>query len=1647
MAGCIHIPCKFDKKGKVVPSKLFMDLQKLFKGNRELQTEYYSIATDNRFIEKYGDQLTFDENGEVTLESFLEVSQIDVKTEQMLQYLNKLINEGEYNYEDASTRVSSFNRNPKYSGKYLATMSKTSKGKYRIHVVERTIKEEDKLKDIVREMSFRERLIYMLKQHGVSVEFLDSNNESSVYNTKEFKAIDGFVQILHVVNNEEVDANLAEEAGHFILGALGENHPLVKRLLDLLTPEMQDQILGKDSNKSTGESYRREIAGHLIGQALLSKNYELYEGDKTLGIIGRIVNRIINAFKKLYSYWKYRKTPMEGELYRMQLEAEKIAQEMATDFMVSQELGMSLDKALATREILYSAKDSGNVKAYKESLVQLKRMVDAIRSIGDKHLEETLGELLSTSVEGTLNVALRRSPIADQMTLNSCVYMLQQFLDMIESNDIMDMLSTVDLNTFNRLTPEQYQRYGKTLQKVRAYLQYSSEIAKILNDAILADSSSKNNLQIDPQSGIKIQDLKDLISKVSDSNTNAMSILQSKERGFFLKFCEDIYGKPYIYKAGGLMFGNPDPRSGQKSRLGMYVRKSGRVALNDCLETLEDDMGYIRQWFTSTSNSNDIITQIMDRSIKYYKRKAELQTAQDFDEVRKLEEECKSAGIKDTDIFYERFRSQYSEEWYEEYTKLRDEAWATYLGKLRSDPERWKTIRSDQIESGFQEYFKPIEEEFHKKNSELSADGWVPSAEYKKTHGEKGFTGNLIQAYRYGEWEMDFRMFQEECRAEFRRLNAKALEKSTDLELALAWDNYFHSKYTQFHKEHSIYNENLERYIPNDSYINEDYAKLDNKAKGILKKIMELKARMDARLPDRCTESWRAPQFRGSYISNVSKQVQMNTTLHKAIGVAFMDTLRDKFCDSVEDSAEFGSDSNYNNPEDRIFEDNIAYQREKIGRIPLYGINKLKDKRQLSTNIFHSLVAYSTMSNTFQQMNEVVSSMEVGRQVMLDRKVPARDGSKDLIKERDRGMTAEHTRVYRRATTFLDKELYGKQSDKSKLGKVIIQKIASALNVMATYCYLGWNYAGGVVNAGTGFFQALIEACTGEEFTIKDFIMANKDYFGNLIPGSGFYQSNLLRQHDDSDIGAFTRYFNVREMNNMETSSHNNYSSLAMKLIMECPLLPYKLGDHMMQNIAYLAVGRKITVYQKQADGTMKAIPLVEAYQTVTESIGKEVVGSKKIRRLEQKPDIYKYKDSVKYIEVLNRIKNKVDQNQPLELLFTEDLTEEEIEVLNIFNAGLVNTRSKKEFLKGIDIAIEDNKFSTKDETAFIARAREVSNRMFGIYNSSDKVGLQSLWYYNLCTAMKGYALGMVNRRFSSSTYIAALNKEKEGSLLTFAKLLVSTFAGLDGSRGAIGASNTYITKQKVYNEDTGEYEYKDKEITIMGENLRKSNAFVSLLSGLFLPLIPPIYRGKGKNNLRKQAYRQLLARGFSPSQVRNLQKTGMDYLIIGALYILRMIAASSFSSTDDDDDDEKKKESLKYNGDYVMGWLYYFSSRWLWENSAFNDPTLAFSESQNLLGIIPPGLALLYDLYDTSRLLIGEQFADPENSEYFYQNENKYGYIDENGELVSEIHEYDSKGLTKLKKLVFPTKILYQHANPVQAYDSWEYGNMVKSR
>ena len=51
------------------------------------------------------------------------------------------------------------------------------------------------------------------------------------------KTADGLYNLIQVINGKQIDKILAEEAGHFAIGALGKS-PLVSRLEALLTPEV-----------------------------------------------------------------------------------------------------------------------------------------------------------------------------------------------------------------------------------------------------------------------------------------------------------------------------------------------------------------------------------------------------------------------------------------------------------------------------------------------------------------------------------------------------------------------------------------------------------------------------------------------------------------------------------------------------------------------------------------------------------------------------------------------------------------------------------------------------------------------------------------------------------------------------------------------------------------------------------------------------------------------------------------------------------------------------------------------------------------------------------------------------------------------------------------------------------------------------------------------------------------------------------------------------------------------------------------------------------------------------------------------------------------------------------------------------------------
>ena len=110
----IFAHCK-NSKGEVVESRLFKDLLHYTSNNRELAKEYYGIGINPKFLEKVQGSAKFDENGEITFQSLRKLAKLNVGRDNLLNTLNKDINSGIYDYEEAITRLQSFNRNSQFN--------------------------------------------------------------------------------------------------------------------------------------------------------------------------------------------------------------------------------------------------------------------------------------------------------------------------------------------------------------------------------------------------------------------------------------------------------------------------------------------------------------------------------------------------------------------------------------------------------------------------------------------------------------------------------------------------------------------------------------------------------------------------------------------------------------------------------------------------------------------------------------------------------------------------------------------------------------------------------------------------------------------------------------------------------------------------------------------------------------------------------------------------------------------------------------------------------------------------------------------------------------------------------------------------------------------------------------------------------------------------------------------------------------------------------------------------------------------------------------------------------------------------------------------------------------------------------------------
>ena len=1419
---CVFKPTVRNKEGKEVNSRLFDNLLHFSSNDREFAKKYYFIGTNDEFLRTNARHIEYDENGEITFKSLKNLVSLDISSEKIINQLNKDISSGEHEYGEAVSLMTSFNNNSPYNDEYMATISAVEGGKANLQVVRKTTANQIALEETLTNKSLFDRIKQAVERVGGSIDFIDENYskydtinarkaESGLYNViflsrkkfyrrnsdnkenpyskdisigppeadfsnvdaagtgvlipiylngeyigetglnnalyhkdkgisikgeymempsvggsnitieKEYrgkgygkaayfelakfaanngkilrsapdksrtpastrvweslvrdgyaKKVDNRYEIINSTLNDAskvVDENgetyatafttdMAEEAGHFAVGALG-NNPLVKRLESLCTPEVQESILKDHYRDVQGrKNPRRETAGYLVGQYIMNE----VDQESTLG---RLAGRIVNLAKRMF----YRLTL--DDVSRMREEAKAIAKNIARGFMSGDNAG-SIENALENKEILYSSVDSVPVSSFKDVIQQLNLLASEMSAV-DKTLYRKWKDIEANTAIGRLFE--NPSFFADMAAIDGLSVALTQLADSVP--EMIDMLDSVNYN------PDEVPANAKKLRQVSLFVQESIAIMGIIDNMLTSDEVQ---LKEDARDALD-KAYKNLSSLIKGADKLEVNLLK-KERKLYLSFLKDMYGGEYVERAARVVF--------NFNKRGLERVAESREYLSKAMESLDRDDNFMNRYITSMANSSDIINQLAYKTKASANKFADENTIKAWNDIRALEQKVKKAKV-DT-----------------------------------------------------------------RKLLEVSAkDGKL--------------TGNYISKYNWGDWENDWYEFKNKCKENF--LNDPSIEGKTQIEREYLWDVYFRPLAKDWHKSHSTYDQTTQRPMPNNSYRNHNYDRLTDTEKAALDDILELKGSLDDLLIYQSyngemveaahTHLYRMPQFRGS-TQNRIENLKMTNPLGKAISGAIRQNLINTFTITSEDR-DYGSAMTHNTIDEDVFSDRLDFEKEKVKRVPLYGINKLKDMSELSTDIFNGLLQYAAMANTYVATSSVVDILETGRDVLANRRV------KGLKREVERD---KKSRVFGRYCDFLDAQVYNLYTNsKLKFGQIALTKVIGFFGGLASKVFLGGNVAGGMVNVMTGFNEITKEAIAGEVYTLADLTKANALYFKHL-PENWLEAGMGVK---NNKVSLFMKRFNVQ--NNLDTETRN-WSTRESRLARLNPfgnnlMLPYKSGDHYMQSMSYLAAAN----HYKFLDTDGKTISLWDA------------------------------------LEVKN-----IDDSNP--------------------KAG--KTLELKEGVLYIDPETKQTReWNLDDEVKFQNLCRETNNRMHGIYNRMDKTAFHNTWYGQAALAMRGYALGLLYRRFSSNQYSVALGRESEGSLVTASKVFVNMFGG---------------TKN-----------------------------FIPSLRALLCPFGDSV-----KNSL--------LGMGFSVEQYRNMRRNWADFALIGMLWVLKALTAKSEGDDDDDD-------------------------------------------------------------------------------------------------------------------------------------------------
>lgn len=572
------------------------------------------------------------------------------------------------------------------------------------------------------------------------------------------------------------------------------------------------------------------------------------------------------------------------------------------------------------------------------------------------------------------------------------------------------------------------------------------------------------------------------------------------------------------------------------------------------------------------------------------------------------------------------------------------------------------------------------------------------------------FTGRYIS-------EINWSLYKEKQREMYKSLKEKY------------GDNPIGEDAENFNKERQAwYNSNLEEIDGKRRpklfiYGNKDFMNLSPAKKQYYDEVMTIKEELDSLLPDKYTSLLNTVKIRKDLLERVKASDSVKSGTKQ-----IWESIKDEFIRRTDDT-DFGDRATV-----------IDFEGNEVQSLPIY-YTKMKEgenPNDISTDIVSTLTAYAAMANDFNEMNRVIDTLELGRDILKDnRRIIQERGGKPLGErfkafgekiESNLTKSGDKTRFIQRLNDFFEMQVYGRyMADEGTFGDTKIDKgkVANFVNRMTSLNTLAVNVLSGISNVATGKVMMRIESFAGEFFNESNTLIADRNY-GKALPE---YLAEIGNRVKTSKLALWDELFNVMQEYEQDVKEVNfDRKTWFSRMFGSSALfLMNNAGEHWMQNRTSLALADAYKM--KSPDG--KVVSLWEAMEVVP-------IDNKKLGAKLQLKEGY----------------TKADGSA-----FTKD-----------------------------------------DIIAFSRKSAAINQRMHGIYNKADRNAVQRLAVGRMGVMFRKWIKPSLNRRFKSASYNYDLQAWTEGYYKTTGRFLTQLAKELKEGQFALVANWNNLTSTEKAN-------------------------------------------------------------------------------------------------------------------------------------------------------------------------------------------------------------------------------------------------------